>query len=103
MMLPGKWMRGTVRGGVTTGRESASLVMETDYLLRECVQHRLNRATDGWSICAVSERQLNYKWGSGPKKKECKEKEKTGKRKGTPRNNLTMQRPRFALRERVSK
>lgn len=68
-------------GGVTTGRESASLVMETDYLLRECVQHRLNRATDGWSICAVSERQLNYKWGSGPKKKRMQRKRKDGKKK----------------------
>lgn len=52
-----------------------------DYLLRECVQHRLNRATDEWSICAVSERQLNHKWGSGPKKKTMQRKRKDGKKK----------------------
>lgn len=39
-----------------------------DHLRRECVQHRLNQATDEWSICAVFERQLNCKWGQGQKR-----------------------------------
>jgi hypothetical protein len=51
-----------------------------------CPAQTKNWATDEWSICAVSERQLNCKWSQGQKRKEKrwekrKEKKKDVKRK----------------------
>lgn len=44
-----------------------SRIMET---AKGNVQHRLNRATDEWSICAVSEKQLNFNKQGTPKKRK---------------------------------